>query len=106
MSRTYRFRKDADWLERDALRELVRIARFRWEWQPISRNSKQGRKKLALMHSDAKRSWMNYRGPAWFRREFAQKPYNTRAKNELHRYMRNPDYEVVLESMPHLPYWL
>ena len=107
MSRTYRFNKNADWMERDVLRDLVRLEKT-WHWvrQPIERNSREGRKKLAKFHSDKKHHWMNYRGPSWFRREFAQKPYKVRAKAELHRYMRDPDYEVVIESMPHLPYWL
>lgn len=107
MSRTYRFSKNADWMERDVLRDLVRVGKtYHWVWVPIERDSQAGRKKLAEFHSDKKDHWMNYKGPAWFRREFAQKPYKVRAKAELHRYMRNPDYEVVIESMPHLPYWL
>ena len=105
MSRTYRFRKDK-WMEHDVLRELVRVERFRWEYVPIKRSSQQGRKKLAEFHSDKKHYWMSYRGPSWFHTEFAQKPYRGRARAQLHQYKRDANYEVVLESMPHLPYWL
>ena len=105
MSRTKRFKHDK-WMEQDVLRDLVKVAPFRWEWEKISRHSREGRVKLAKFHSDKKDYWMNYRGPSWFRREFGQKPYKARVRAELHRYMRNPDYEVVIESMPHLPYWL
>jgi hypothetical protein len=105
MSRTYRFKHDK-WMEKDILRDLVRVAPYRWEWEKISRNSPEGRKKLAEFHSDKKDYWMNYKGPSWFRKEFGQKPYKVRAKAQLQRYLRDPDYEVVVESMPHLPYWL
>jgi len=105
MSRTYRFKKHR-WLEADVLRELVRTAPYRWAYQRIDAHSKEGRKKLAEFHSDKKDHWMNYRGPSWFHREFSQKPYKVRARRELHRYQRDPDHEVMIESKPRREYWL
>jgi hypothetical protein len=28
-----------------------------------------------------------------------------RAKKEIHKYMRDPDYEIVLEDKPKAEYW-
>ena len=106
MSKTKRFRKNSRWLEADVMRELVRVHQWHWEHVPIDRASDRGRRRLAEFHSDKKSHWMNYRGPAWFHREFAQKPYKVRARRELNRFLRDPDHEVIIESKPHRGYWL
>lgn len=105
MSKTKRFRR-ARWLETDVLREIVRVQKWQWVHVPIDRNSEAGRRKLALFHSDKKQYWMNYRGPSWFHREFAQKPYKVRARRELNKFMRDPEHEVIIENKPRRDYWL
>ena len=105
MSKTKRFRK-ARWIEADVMRELVRVQKWVWVHVPVDRNSEAGRRRLARFHSDKKQYWMNYRGPSWFRREFAQKPYKVRARRELNKFLRDPDHEVIIENKPHVPYWL
>ena len=105
MSNTKRFKK-ARWLEADVMRELVRVGPWQWDYVPVDRHSEQGRKKLARFHSDKKDYWMNYRGPAWFHNVFSQRPHRRRAKREIQKYLRNNDYEVIIENKPHREYWL
>ena len=108
MSRTKRFKHDK-WLieENSVLTEWI----WEHEWVRqgsrvrIDPNSVEGRKRLAKMHSDAKRGVMRWRGPGWFVHEYHQVPYRQRARRELHKFMMDPEYEVQLESKPHLTYW-
>lgn len=108
MSRTKRFKHDK-WLieENRVLEDWV------WDycsWKHSSRiridpNSQEGRKRLAKMHSDAKHGVMRWRGPGWFIHEYHQVPYRQAARQELHNYMKDPDYEVQIQSKPYLTYW-
>lgn len=116
MSRTYRFRKGKD-------RYLIEDQRLFTDWGKVEfedRNgqtweyfgcyrldpkSKEGRKALAQFHSDKKDRVMIWNGPSWYHREFSQKPYRTRAKKEIFRFFKNPEYEVIIENKPPREYW-
>lgn len=44
-------------------------------------------------------------GPGkWFRQN-EQQSYRANAKQELHEYLRNEEYEVMILANPKLPYW-
>ena len=105
MSKTKRFKKH-QWMQADVLREIVRVRPFHWEFVPIERSSAQGRKKLARFQSDAKKYWMNWRGPAWFHNTFSQRPHRRRASAELKKFMQDPEHEVMIENKPRRLYWL
>ena len=100
MARTYRFNKGKDaWRMEDSwiLRD--------WKIDYIDRNSIEGKKRLALYHSDKKKGVMIWNGPSWFHRVFSQKHHSTRAKKELHKFKRNPEHEVIVENKPPRQYW-
>ena len=108
MSRTKRFKHDAWLIDHNSV-----LTDWIWEHEWFMRgsrvridpSSKEGRRRLARMHSDAKKGVMRWRGPSWFVHEYHQVPYRQRARQELHKFMKNPEYEVQLESKPHLTYW-
>lgn len=69
-----------------------------------SKKSKYGKRVIARYHSDAYRKTVEP-GPMWFVREFTQVPYRQKCKAEIHKFLRDEEYEVVLRSMPRLGYW-
>jgi hypothetical protein len=107
MSRTKRFKHDK-WLIKHnrVLEELKRVeGTWQWNWVKLDPTSKEAQDRIAKMHSDAKHGVMRWRGPGWFVRDFHQVPYRQRARQELMKFMKNPDYEVQIESKPYLTYW-
>jgi hypothetical protein len=111
MSRTIRRRKDK-YLERDALlthdrgeTEGVTYHYWGWCWRYyyLDPNSKEGKKAIARHHSD--RGWFRFIGPGWFHNQYSQRPYRRRAKREIHKFFKDEDYEVMIESKPHREYW-
>lgn len=116
MSRTYRFRKGKDQYLIDDQRVLTdftyieRENRFGYSWREYCRvkidpDSVEGNKLLSKFHSDRKHHVMIWKGPSWFNRLFSQKPYRTRSKEEIHKFLRNPEHEVIIENKPPREYW-
>lgn len=122
MSRTYRRKsgKQEDWFLVDSCYELeealaktdankIVLSAYGRSYRPsydiiYDKHSKYGKRELALYHSD-NYSRFGEPGPMWFIREYTQVPYRMKCKTALHKFMRDPDYEVALETMPHLDYW-
>lgn len=94
MSRTYR-RRSARHEYAWVLRELVRMPRCRFEWHPIDRNSRHGRRLLARFHSDAQRM---HNGPPREFRKASDHAIRTRNDAELRRALRDPGYDPVCQS--------
>lgn len=112
MSRTYRFRKSKKDLVHSSWVltkwEDIRDAESRYRYcikVSIDRKSVEGKKKLALFHSDKQKGFYNGRGPNWFFTEYCQKPYRANAREQLHKAMKDPEYEVMLLSKPKRIYW-
>lgn len=70
----------------------------------FAKNSKEGRRRLAVYLSDAATD-SRHRPHRWFVNEFHQRPYRRRSKNELRKYMIDTEYEYMIESKPKLGYW-
>lgn len=107
MSRTYR-RKDKieyKWVLRDYINSDIELPWYR-HWIKIDPKSLEGKKRLAQHHSDAGYCWQNYKGPHWFHNLFEERPRRRKAKRELHKFMKDPDYEVMLEKKKPVIYWL
>lgn len=110
MSRTYR-RMTGDeprWI----LREWIEVERppkpGLSTWYQVAhyldRKSKKGRKELARYHSDAGvRSRCVW--PSWATRFYIQKPYRQKCRAEIHKVLKDPDYEIVIRSKPRRWYW-
>ena len=107
MSRTYRLKNHHE--EKEALwySGYNYYGEGEWEWvrEYVGAHSKEGKRRIAEFHSDAKKRIMIWHGPSWFHRLYSQKPYRTRARRELHKFMRNPDHEVIIENKPPREYW-
>lgn len=107
MSRTYRFRKESNKLSESRVQyEWVRHAvSYQGYWAPLDKSSAEYRKNLALFHSDRKwRAWLP-NGPGWFHNLMAQRPYRRDVKNQIHRCIRDEDFEVQITRKPPRGYW-
>ena len=104
MSRTYRFKK-APHLSSCALSEWKHTDVWSWYRVYHDPRSKEGKKRLARHHSDCKWMFFNHLGPGWFHNLYAQRPYRRDAKKQLHRYVREEDFEVMLLRRPKREYW-
>jgi hypothetical protein len=107
MSRTKRFKHDK-WLikENRLLQDFERVSgTYNWVYVNIDPTSKEARKRIAKLHSDAKKGVMRWRGPGWFVHEYHQVPYRQQARQELIKFMKDPDYEVQILRKPYLTYW-
>jgi len=104
MSRTYRFKHD-EYMIQDELYEWVRLENHLYAYNKVKLDSKskEGQRKIAVTRSG--KHIMQYNGPSWFRREFAQVPYRRRAKRLIHNYMYGKAEDVIIESKPHRDYW-
>lgn len=105
MSRTYRRssgdRDDLKW----NLKRLFRIpGTYHWYWESIEPGTKEYNQIVAKYHSDSHRSFKEP-GPAWFRNLTTERPQRREAKRQLHKFMHNPDYEVILNGKDPLDYW-
>ena len=107
MSRTYRFKKDEKWMFQynHVLKECVNIANYYYDFRPIDPRSVEGIRRVALARSDKKEHIWISTGPGWFHNLFVQRPYRRRARKEIHKWIKNPDYEPMIEDCPHRSYW-
>lgn len=70
-----------------------------------NKSSAEYKRGYAMFHSDNANCSFKEPGPSWFRNMFSQRPLRARARAEIHKYLVNPEYEVVLDYNPPLPYW-
>jgi hypothetical protein len=107
MSRTYRLKEKYLIDENSVLSDWDRIGRYFHQWTriDIDPNSKEGKKKLARFHSDAKHHFHKWRGPNWFHNMYAQRPYRRNCKHQLRKVLKDPDYEVQIRRKPYREYW-
>ena len=74
---------------------------------PFEKGSPEYQKGKAKFHSDAGTQSFKEPGPSWFRRMF-HKMYKSHVRQELHKFMRDPDYEVDLHDSTEkyfMDYW-
>ena len=77
---------------------------WRHEWVPIDPSDrKKYRKALAKRHSES--SHANERSPGhWYRRR-RETEYRRFSDREIHRFMRNPEHEVIIHRKPKSHLW-
>lgn len=78
---------------------------FYSERVPLNKSSKEYKAGKARFHSDGGTNSCKEPGPGWFRNMFNTKPSRCGARNEINKWLRNEDYEVVAETHPRLSYW-
>lgn len=76
-----------------------------WCWSP--KPKKEVKRAIAKQRSDA--GWNTSsacgRGPGkWFRQN-EQQTYRAKARTELVKFQKDPNYEVMIQANPFLPYW-
>jgi hypothetical protein len=65
----------------------------------IDPKSKEGKRIVALYHSDNNtHSYLDKKGPGWYRRFYVQRPQRREAERQLHRWERNAEFEVILNT--------
>ncbi len=104
MSRTYRF-KSSSYMGADVLGEWCMTDNWTWYRVKHEPSSKEGKKRLARHRSDKKWGFYKSIGPSWFHNMFAQRPYRRDIKKQLHRYVREEEFEVQLLRRPKREYW-
>jgi hypothetical protein len=75
------------------------------EIYPLEYGTQEYRRESAKYHSDARSKGLNYNGPKWFRNRVVERPQRRQAKEELRKFLLNPDHEVCLNPKNHIPYW-
>ena len=105
MSRTFR-RTNVSTLEKWFVNHRLEMNRpYGVRWVEIQHNSNEYKKKLAIFQSDSYRDGCREPGPKWFRTLVAERPQRRFNKNELIKFMLNPEYETMCVDMCYLPYW-
>jgi hypothetical protein len=111
MSRTFRRKEDkGGWRgsKSNYLRECVQVEGWsHWVWVPLEPGSVEYQKESAKYHSDAGSHNFKEPGPGWFRNLFATRPNRRYNKNELRKFVLNPEYdpEILDNNAKILPYW-
>lgn len=114
MSRTYRRKNttkngmcsDLDYF----VSELVSVYEdCSWpkKWVKFPEDSVEYKRGLAKFHSDAGTTSFKEPGPSWYRRMFKRK-YTAKVRQELRKFLNNPDYEVDLHDSTEkykMDYW-
>lgn len=103
MSRTYR-RKEVKNHHRLIKWELRDYSHYPLSVQHHPK-SEEGKRLLAIYHSDTGTHDFREPGPSWFRNLFTERPQRREAKNEIRRYFLNEDHEVMLAPKNPLEYW-
>ena len=106
MSRTYR-RKATDPTDKKwSVSEHVRIeGTWSYIWVPYPKNSNEYKKGSAKYHSDAGTHNCKEPGPSWFRNLYTERPQRQEARQQLKKFMNDPDFEVILNAKDPLEYW-
>jgi hypothetical protein len=123
MSRTYR-RKNVKteyyWVlrdnyvtpeELDSLEgvELVTLPQYGWFYLyyevTFSKDSIEGKKKLAKYHSDTGTIRHKEPGPSWFRNLYTERPLRRRNKKELNKFLKDSEYDPMCDVRGKLEYW-
>ena len=73
--------------------------------RPYPKDSKEYKKGYARYHSDAGSHSCKEPGPGWFRNLYSQRPYRRKARNEIRKFIFDPNYEPMILSKDKLPYW-
>jgi hypothetical protein len=72
---------------------------------PFERGSKEYKKGKARFHSDMGTTSFKEPGPHWFRNLFSDRPLRRHDKNELKKFMLDPEYEPMCNAYWKLDYW-
>jgi hypothetical protein len=111
MSRTFRKKEGKKYFDPFAKKsycsEWKRVSErcFSWEIVPLAYDTQEYRRESAKYHSDARTKGMNYNGPRWFRNQVVERPQRRQAKEELRKFLLDPEHEVCLTPKNHIPYW-
>lgn len=105
MSRTVR-RRSARHAYAWVLREHVFISRWYFEWRPIDRHSTEGRRRLAVFHSDSTHYLTHCSNPPRSFRKAHDHQLRTHNDAELRRALYDPGYDpVFLTNHRHSARW-
>jgi hypothetical protein len=111
MSRTYRRKENSKrhysyyFLEHESI--TVRTENGTWYhfWVKRDKLSKEYIKDKAKFHADCGTFKHKEPGPSWFRNVYTERPQRREAKRQLHKYLLDQEFEVILNPKDKLEYW-
>jgi hypothetical protein len=71
----------------------------------IDPKSKEGIRRIARYHSDGGTTRFKEPGPAWYRNMTVERPQRRETKRQIHCWIRNEEFVVILNSKEPLDYW-
>lgn len=72
---------------------------------PFEKGSLEYKRGKARFHSDMGTTSFKEPGPHWFRNLYSDRPLRRHNKNELRKYILDPDYEPICLEYWKLDYW-
>lgn len=104
MSRTYR-RKNVPWCDK----QWLFCNHYGWGTWATTRQEfvptiERHREILAKYHADGYRGHKEP-GPSWFRNLTVQRPARRGGREELRKFLLDPEYDPNIVAMPYLEYW-
>jgi hypothetical protein len=71
----------------------------------VPKKGKEYRKGWWTYHGDSIRFNSGAKGPGWWITEFVQRPYRQAARRQIQKWMKDEDYEVIIQDKPKRMYW-
>lgn len=114
MSKTYRRRGNGKHRAFGSLKEHTRKCvrteeRFHWgyhyTWVQMDPSTHEYKYARAQYYGDFGTHNFKEPGPSWFRNLTNTRPLRQQARREIHKWMRDPDYEPLIDAMGYLEYW-
>ena len=107
MSRTFRRKPNRKTFDKDRYdRYMSYNTRYHFgdRWM-FDHDAKVKRIAEVVFHTDAGTVRFKEPGPSWYRNLYVERPTRRYNKLELKKYMADPEYEPMVESMGKLVYW-
>lgn len=98
MSRTIRRKGEKN-------KNLWYVERYFSNWGDYSPDSIEWKRRKSYYHSDSFDVTFKEPGPSWFRNLYTERPLRRKNKNELKKFLNNPEYEPMCEERGKLKYW-
>lgn len=79
--------------------------RYCSNWGDYSPESDEYKKRKSFYHSDSFDVTFKEPGPSWFRNLYTERPLRRENKQELKKFLLDPEYEPMCEERGKLEYW-
>lgn len=111
MSRTYRRKPSSKrhfsyyFLTHESIFIKTDFGTYHHIWVKRDTESKEYKRDMAKFYSDSGTFKFKEPGPSWFRNLYTERPQRREAKRQLHKYLLDQEFEVILNPKDRLDYW-